>query len=698
MLYTGHDPQTSRRVADRLETAAEAISVECVSSEAARLDRLAEPRVDCVVTDHGAGLDGVAVLRQVRTANPTLPVFVFTADGSEQLAGEAIAAGATGYVPRDGTDEQYRLLAGRIERAVSEGGDETPRGRREQHLSTLVSNLPGMVYRCRNERGWPMTFVSEGAEALTGYDAAAIERGAVDWGSEIIHPEDREEMWDAVQSAIDADEPFEVTYRIETADGETRWMWERGQLLAGDDETEILEGFVTDVTARKERERALRQYKTLTESVADPLYVMTPDGTIEMVNEALADHIGHERAEIVGSSPEQFVVGDGVERAEESIGELLTTDREVATFEMRTVADDGEVTHNETKIAVMTDEDGNFEGTAGVVRDITEREERARELERYETILQAVGDPVYTLDDEGHLTVVNDAMEALSGYDREELVGEHIGTLMTDADVAAGEDLIAELLADEKRTNGTFEMVLITADGREIPCENHVALLSSDDDQFRGTAGVIRDITGRKQRERQLEQFASVVSHDLRSPLNVVQGRIEHVLATGEDEHLADAADAARRMETLIEDLLALAHEGQRVGELEPTALDVAATDAWSHLDAGETTLVVETDHQVEADFDRLCELFDNLFRNAVEHGDADTVRVVDTDGGFAVVDDGPGIPAERRDSVFDRGFTTSEDGTGFGLAIVSEIVDAHGWSIDVEESATGGARFEVRT
>ena len=822
VLYVGSDPRTRRTVEDRLEAVDDAITVECVGSARAVLDRLNREPPDCVVTDHGGDLDGVALLREIRAGNPGLAVFVFTDEGDERLAGEAIAASATGYVPQDGGAEPYRTLVERIERAVSQPGTTAP-GRREPHLSTLVSNLPGMVYRCRNEPGWPMTFVSEGAEELTGHESDAIERGAVDWGDDIIHPADREEMWDTVQSAVEAGEPFEVTYRIETADGETRWMWERGQLLTRDDETAILEGFVTDITVRKERERelrdqrtfvedvlnsledlfyvvspdgslrrwndrvvevtgygdgeietmaaldfiapndvpvveaaidravetgsaryeaairtkggetipfefhatplydtndelvgiarvgrdvterrererTLRRYKSLTESVADPMYVMAPDGTIAMVNEALAEHIGHERQEIVGSSPERFVVGDGVARAEDRIETLLTSERDVATLEMRTIDDDGEETHNETKITVMTDEDGQFEGTAGVIRDITERTERKRELERYETILQAVGDPVYTLDDEGRLTVVNDAMEELSGYDRDELVGEHIALLMTDGDVADGEALIAELLADEDRTNGTFEMALVTADGREIPCENHVALLPTDDDQFRGTAGVIRDITDRKQRERQLEQFASVVSHDLRSPLNVVQGRIEHVQTTGEHEHLADAADAARRMENLIADLLALAQEGQRVGDLEPVALDVVAADAWSQLDAEDTALAVETERRVAADFDRLRELFDNLFRNAIEHGDPDTVRVIETDDGFAVVDDGAGIPDDRRESVFERGFTTSEEGTGFGLAIVSEIVDAHDWSIAVGESESGGARFEIET
>jgi len=823
VLHVDDESELRSAVATHLERAHDAMQVTSEPSARDGLDRLSEAPFDCIVSDHGmAEMNGLEFLREVRSEYPELPFVLFTGKGNEEIASEAISAGVTEYLQKDEGTDQYAVLANRIERAVSEHRATAALERQEDRLSTLISNLPGMVYRCRNEQGWPMTFVSEGAEDLTGHDSVAIENGEVDWEHDVILPEERERLWEEVQSALDAGEAFEVTYQIETADGEVRWVWERGEAITRDDDTEIIEGFITDITVRKEREQeleaqrafienvlnslddlfyvvgpdgtlqrwndrvvevtgysdeaietmdvmdfvdstdteiaeaaisevletgstrfeaaietktgetipfefhgttleeshgdlagiagvgrditerkrreqALRQYKTLTENVADPMYVMSPDGSIAMVNEALADHIGYDRDEIVGASPERFIAGDGVERAEELIHELLTTDREMATFEMRTVDKSGAVTHNETKIAVMTDETGELEGTAGVIRDISERKQRERELERYETILQAVGDPVYTLDEDGYFTVVNDAVEALSGYDRDELVGDHISKIMTDDDVRDGERLIAELLTDDDRTNGTFEMDVITANGTSIPCENHIALLPADDGAFRGTAGVIRNITERKQREKQLEQFASVVSHDLRSPLNVVQGRVDHVQSSGDIDHLEDVADAASRMERLIEDLLTLAREGERVGEPEPVALDVVAEDAWRHQSEA-VTLEIETEKNVEADFERLRELFDNLFCNAIHHGEADTVRLVATDDGFAVADDGVGIPSDRRDTVFERGFTTSQEGTGFGLAIVDTIVRAHDWMITVTGSEAGGARFEIET
>lgn len=152
-------------------------------------------------------------------------------------------------------------------------------------------------------------------------------------------------------------------------------------------------------------------------------------------------------------------------------------------------------------------------------------------------------------------------------------------------------------------------------------------------------------------------------------------------------------------MEALIEDTLALARHGRTVEEPEAVSLEPVVQRAWETV-APDGDLRVEFDGvTLVADPDRLQQVFENLFRNAAEHAGPDvTVRVGQfaTRSGVFVADDGPGIPADDRDSVFDHGYSTSEDGTGFGLSIVRSIVEAHGWSIDVTESEDGGARFEI--
>ncbi len=118
--------------------------------------------------------------------------------------------------------------------------------------------------------------------------------------------------------------------------------------------------------------------------------------------------------------------------------------------------------------------------------------------------------------------------------------------------------------------------------------------------------------------------------------------------------------------------------------------------EAWETVETGSATPRVETSATVRADASRLRRLLDNCFRNSVEHGGSDvTVTVGDLDDGFYVEDDGEGVPANQAEQVFDLGYTTASTGTGFGPGIVSEIVDAHGGTVDLVDGAAGGARAE---
>jgi signal transduction histidine kinase len=225
-----------------------------------------------------------------------------------------------------------------------------------------------------------------------------------------------------------------------------------------------------------------------------------------------------------------------------------------------------------------------------------------------------------------------------------------------------------------------------------------------------GQSIVLTDVTDREQyrqeletKNEKLEQFASIVSHDLRNPLQVAKGRTELALEADDTEHLEPVVRAHERMEQLIEEMLTLAREGVSIDETERVDVAAIAEQSWEMIAAPEASLSVEPsgDLSISSDPERLQQLFENLFRNAIEHGGDDVVVTVGAlpDGaGFYVEDDGPGIPEGSREEAFEAGFTTASDGTGFGLAIVSEIVDAHGWEIRVTEGSEGGARFEIRT
>jgi signal transduction histidine kinase len=313
------------------------------------------------------------------------------------------------------------------------------------------------------------------------------------------------------------------------------------------------------------------------------------------------------------------------------------------------------------------------------------------------TLLEEMVDPVFVVDSGGRLVDWNDAADVYVGP----IDGR--GSL----DDVAIPDLSAALTSTDGGDGLDTTTVTTTAPdgGRErITFDVRTTAIEDRYDIVRGRAVVLRDVTEQEQRKRaletqneRLEEFTGVVSHDLRNPLQVIDSRVELARQTGDLSHLEDAADATQRMETLLDNLLDLAREGRLLDETREVDLADCATSAWDSLDAPEATLSVETDRVVVADESRLRQVFENLFRNSVEHGGDDVaITVGDTDEGFYLADDGPGIPPDERDTVFDLGVTSSADGTGFGLAIVERVVEAHGWIIEVTESGAGGARFAV--
>ncbi|PAU85114.1 PAS domain-containing sensor histidine kinase [Halorubrum salipaludis] len=339
---------------------------------------------------------------------------------------------------------------------------------------------------------------------------------------------------------------------------------------------------------------------------------------------------------------------------------------------------------------------------------MTDESPRDRELRRYETILDSLDDAVYAVRPDGTIAYVNARYAEMKGVTREELIGTQIYDWVTEEAAERAREVRREIEAGEREA-GAVEYEFLTADGDRFPVEMRfnrlVEGLGGEDASKLDRVGVIRDVRERKQREEalkekneRLEEFANIVSHDLRNPLNVAQGRLELAREEHDSEHLAGVADAHERMATLIDDLLTLARDGDGNEETERVPLREFVESCWEGVETGSASLRVETDAAVRADRSRLRQLFENLLRNSVEHaGEGVTVTVGDLDDGdgFYVADDGPGIPEIDREAVFEAGYTTSDDGTGFGLEIVESVADAHGWDVRLTDAAGGGARFE---
>ncbi|WP_251343230.1 sensor histidine kinase [Haloplanus halophilus] len=353
--------------------------------------------------------------------------------------------------------------------------------------------------------------------------------------------------------------------------------------------------------------------------------------------------------------------------------------------------------------------------------------------------LDSLDEVFYVYDERERLVFWNDRLNDLFDLTDEEIEGREPVEFFVEADRPAVERAVARIFETgetvvEARADTTAGRIRFELTGRK---------LTDGDGTVLGFCGIGRDVTERRERERQLAaqndrltEFATILAHDLRNPLAVAQGYLDR-FADGTTADGTEATDLVRvrrsldRIERIVEDVLTVAIDGRAVVDAEPVPVATVARDAWATVDSGDATLDVRTALIVEADESRLRRLLENLFRNSVEQGSTSnqqnagdaaeqgstsnqqnagdaaergsdgrdspsvTVSVVETADGFAVVDDGPGIPAADRDAVFEPGFSRSSGGTGFGLYIVQSIAEAHGWRVAVTEGSAGGARFE---
>jgi len=324
-----------------------------------------------------------------------------------------------------------------------------------------------------------------------------------------------------------------------------------------------------------------------------------------------------------------------------------------------------------------------------------------------EVVLDEIDTAVFVVDPDGRVVDVNDIGRALFP-DSEEFVGNHARAMLGDARNAL--DAYDRLAASTTPATEEVEVA-----GRYYRVQ--MSPLTERNGDLVGRVYMLVDLTEQRRRQRELERrneqldrFAGVVSHDLRNPLQVASSSVELTRETGDLSHLERATRSHERMEQLVENLLTVARDSET--ETDSIDLSTVARSAWAVVETDGAQLVLDVDGStVRADRNRLSQLFENLFRNSVEHGMTTTDRSAGDDcsltvrveslpdcEGFAVSDDGPGFGGVDTASLFDTGYTTAEDGSGLGLSIVAEIASQHGWSVDASDGPDGGARVVIKT
>ncbi|MFB6130580.1 MAG: PAS domain S-box protein, partial [Salinigranum sp.] len=386
---------------------------------------------------------------------------------------------------------------GEIERVATCAEDVTrlqERARRLEHQrNDLQRELEEVFERVSDgffalDEEWRFTYVNDRAATLLDTPASALlGRSIRDLFPAVAAPESD----DALARAVESQRP--VTYE-EYFPPTGTWF----DVTAYPSETGVSVYF-RDVTERKERERELQHYRMAIEAADDGVFMVDGNERLVLANDAFCEHVGYEREELLGR-PASLVLDDDVyDRIVELSGEMRAEERSVSTIEFERTTADGETIPVESRFSLYESDEGGF-GRTGIVRDISERKERERELQRYQTVVETTDNGVYMLDEDNRFLQVSDAYCDLVGYDPEELIGEDASKLLTEDVQEAVDELCAEMRAGE-RDVAVIEFDLLTADGGTVPAESHFGLYEYADGSV-GRTGVVRDVTERRERER----------------------------------------------------------------------------------------------------------------------------------------------------------------------------------------------------
>lgn len=266
-----------------------------------------------------------------------------------------------------------------------------------QHpLSTLMSNLPGMAYRCRNHWDWTLEFVSEGCFSLTGYHRADLIDQQTISLTEITHPDDRDRVWNDVQAALRQSQPYQIEYRITTATGEQKWVWEQGYgLFSTTGELLAREGLITDITDRQQAEEELRaselKYRTLIERMNEGLAIVDNEDVIQFVNDRYCEILGYAKDELIGRNEQEFVVS----AADRNVLQAKSKRRKQGLYdkyEIQLKHKSGATLWVLVSGSFVFDTEGKLMGSMGILCDITERKQAEEERKLLQTITQAISE------------------------------------------------------------------------------------------------------------------------------------------------------------------------------------------------------------------------------------------------------------------------------------------------------------------
>ena len=299
----------------------------------------------------------------------------------------------------------------------------------ERKLSTLIDNLRGMVYRCHKDEYWTMVFVSDGCNALTGYAPDELLNNSSISYADLIVPEDRKSVEDSISKSTSENKPFELTYRIQRKDGEIRWVWEKGrQIPESNDGTEILEGFITDITqikkAKEQLARADAEWTQAMDQFDDVVYLLDMDRHLLRANNAFYRMLNATPDECLGQHIVDLIHPFGEDKScvvcqiqESRIESVITMEADDINNPSKKPL--------EVTLKLVNDDKGEPTGMIVSLHDLSNTREIEERLRLSASVFENSVEGVVITDPDGKVIEVNRAFCDILGYSRNEVIGQN---------------------------------------------------------------------------------------------------------------------------------------------------------------------------------------------------------------------------------------------------------------------------------
>ena len=545
-------------------------------------------------------------------------------------------------------------------------------------------------------------YVNPAFTEVTGYEPAeAIGRTPRMLNSGEMPDAHFEALWETIRSGAIWEE--EVVNRRRSGD-----LYHAHQTIApvfDDGEIEAYVAIQSDVTDRKELERERERYRTIVDQLDDPIMIQDRDGRYVLVNDAVAEFADRSRDELLGKDEYLFMDDRTAARIEERKATVVDTEEPIEYEVTPSFDRHGEQATFSTKRYPYYGRTGDLAGTIAICRDVTTLKRREAKLRRYKRAIVGATDLICATDRNDSYLFANPQYCAYHDLEREDVTDRTLADVFEGPEYADIKERVDRALQGETvtyrmtRDHPTRGKRIL--DVRYYPLENGGAAT--------GVVAVLRDVTDREERTRQLEVVDRILRHNLRNDLTVVRGHAERIL----EAESGQPVDAAETILEQVDDLLTTSEKSSNITEVlgtdprrQPVDVGSLARRTAGSFDEDWPNARLEVtspEHLTASATVHIHQALEELVRNALVHSDRESpaveLRVAgsETDVRLTVLDDGPGIPEMERD-VLETGRAIGDlfHGSGLGLWLVYWIVHRSGGSIEVRDRDPRGTAVEI--